>query len=166
MIENDSGILRITDGATEVYNSATDKLLHLIPPRIDGSVSRSGLNYGGSSTWNTRSADFSVATLPAVATDIVGLVRVTYGSGDRSYLPNDAWHPAGGSLILEFKTFQTITGTWGNYMANFGSATIYKDGTDLRFREELALKDHRLNSLGFSLAAYTLHYRIYPAVFS
>lgn len=165
MIENEDGVLRITDGAEQVYNSATDKLLHFLRPRIDGEVSRSGLSYSGGSSWTTRNEDFSIGSLPAVATDIVGLIRITFGGG-RSYLPDDGWFPAGGSLLLEGKTFQTISGTWGERICSLGFATIYKDGSDLRFREQISLKDHRLNALGFSLAAYTLHYRIYPAVFS
>jgi hypothetical protein len=166
MIENVDGVLRITDGAGEVvYNSATDQLLHFIPPRIDGSVSRPGLSWSRGSSWSERTADFGLATLPSVATHIVGLVRVTYSSG-KSFLPGGAWYPAGGSLLLERKTFQTISGTWGDYVSSIGIASIYKSGNQLRFKEEISLRDDRLGALGFLVAPYTLTYRIYPAVFS
>ena len=166
MIENKDGVLRITDGAQEVYNASTDQLFHFLPPRIDGSVTRESLRYSAGTNWNGRTADFSIGTLPSAATDIVGLIRITYHGGGQALLPNDAWYVAGGSLLLEFKSFQTISGTWGAHPSSIGIATIYNNGTDLRFREEIALKDHYMAGPGLGLASYTLTYRIYGAVFS
>ena len=163
---NDAGELIITDGAEEVLNTVTDKLLHCLPPRFDGSVSRSSLAWGGSEAWEMRSADFQIATgLPSAATDIVGLVRIEYSNG-YSELPSGGWYVAGGSFVMVSKDFQTISGVWGAKHCSMGVVTIYKSGTTLRFREQLALKDHYMAGPAASMAPYTLTYRLFPAAFS
>jgi len=165
MIENANGVLRIADGAEMVYDSAVDELFHCLPPRIDGAVSRSSANWAGSSAWTTRDTDTVIATLPTESTDIVGLCRVTY-SGGYTHLPSNAWYVAGGSFLLVSKDFQSISGTWGDYICSMVAATIYKDGANLKFKEQLRLKDHYMAGPNLNLAAYTLTYRLFPAVFS
>lgn len=165
MITNEGGVLDITDGGTPVYNSATDQLFHFLPPRIDGSVSRSALAFSGGSAANFRDVDFSIGSLPSVTTDIVGLVQIQY-SGGYEYLPADSWFVAGGSFLFVHKRFQDIGGGFANYPASIGIATIYRNGADLRFKEQLYLLDHYLAGPALALEAYTLNYRLFPAVFS
>jgi len=165
MIENKDGILRITDGGAEVYNSSTDELLHYLPPRIDGSVSRDSVNWPGGTAWERRDADILLGTVPAVASDLVGLVRVQYDTG-YTHLPPNAWYVAGGSFLLVFKTFQSLSGTWANYVSSVAAVTIYKSGNQLRFQERIRLLDHYMAGPNLNLAGYTLTYRLYPAVFS
>lgn len=166
MIDNNAGILRITDGAEEIYDSSKDALFHYLPPRIDGSFSRSSENWSGSgSAPGARINDFSIGTLPDAATDIVGLVRFEYSTG-WEYLPSGAWFVAGGSFVLVSKDFQTISGSWGTYVSSLAFATIYNDGTDLRFKEEMSLWDHYMAGPNLNLAGFDVTYRLFPAVFS
>ena len=165
MIKNEAGVLQITDGGTEIYNSSTDELLHNLPPRIDGSVSRGALAFSGGSTPTFRDTDFSIGSLPSVASDIVGLVQIQY-SGGFEYLPAGSWFVAGGSFLFVHKRFQDIGGGFANYPASIGIATIYKNGADLRFKEQLYLLDHYLAGPALALEGYTMNYRLFPAVFS
>lgn len=165
MIQNEGGVLTIIDGSETVYNSSTDKLMHNLLPRIDNSISRSSADWSGSSAWTSREADFSIGSLPSVSTDIVGLCRVTY-SGGITHLPSGGWYVAGGSFLLLAKDFQSLSGTWANYICSMAAITIYKDGDDLRFREQIRLKDHYMAGPNLNLSGYTLAYRLFPAVFS
>lgn len=170
MIENENGILRVVDTSIpvpeEVLNTATDKLLHYLTPRLDGSFTRPAANWSGSGNAPAvRTNDFEIGVLPAVATDIVGLVRFQYSTG-YTYLPPDAWFVAGGSFVLAMKRFQSISGSWANYVSSLAVATIYNDGPSLRFREEIALWDHYMAGPNANLAPFTVDYRLYPAVFS
>jgi len=165
LIENENGILRITDGVTEVLNTSTDALLHYLPPRIDGTVARARFDWVADQR-RTRNDDFQIGTLPPEATHIMGLVRVTYGGG-YTELPGDAWFVAGGTFVLFMKAYNSLSGaSWGDYVSSIGLATIYKNGNELRFKEELSFRDGRLAASSSHFAAYTLTYRIYPAVFS
>lgn len=165
MIESDGGVLRITDGATEVYNATTDQLLHYLPPLMSGSFTRPAANWGGGGAPGVRRNDFSLGAMPAPATDIVGLVRFQYSTG-YTYLPSNAWFVAGGSFVLVLKAFQTLSGVWGDGCSSGAFATIYASGGNLRFREEISLWDHYMAGPNLDLAPFTVHYRIYPAVFS
>lgn len=162
---NEDGVLTITDGAELVFDSSRDKLLHYLNPRIDGSIARPKADWSGSTTPSIRSYDAQIATLPAVSTDIVGLVRFRYSTG-YTYLPPDAWFVAGGSFVLAQKDFQTISGVWGAYCSSMALATIYKSGNQLRYKEEISLKDHYMAGPNLNLAAFNVDYRIYPAAFS
>lgn len=166
MIKNEGGEIVIIDGTEEVYNSSTDQLFHYLPPRIDGSFNRPSRDWSGSG--NAPAAhidDFSIGTLPAPATDIVGLVRFEYSTG-WTHLPPDAWFVAGGTFALVLKTFQSISGTWADYVSSASFATIYNDGADLRYREEISLWDHYMSGPDLYQAPFTVHYRLFPAAFS
>lgn len=166
MIENKDGILRVTDGAEEVFNSSTDQLLHYLPPRLDGSFTRPSADWSGSGNAPAaRINDFQIGTLPSVATDIIGLVRFQY-SGGYTYLPSGSWFVAGGTFNLIHKKFQTLSGNWGMHPSSVAFATIYNNGTSLRFREEISLWDHYMAGPNLNLSAFTVTYRIFPAVFS
>jgi len=166
MIENENGILRITDGATDVLNTQTDALLHYLPPRIDGAISRPEFPWLADSR-RTRNDDVLIATLPAVATHIMGLVRITYNTGGYTEIPGDGWYVAGGTFVMFMKRFNSVSGaSWGDYVSSVGLATIYKSGNELRFKEELSFYDGRLATSATRFPAYTLTYRLYPAVFS
>lgn len=169
MIENADGVFRVTDIVegveVQVYDSSVDELLHCLPPRIDGSISRPSANWAGSTNWTYRDYDTSLGTLPSEASDIVGLCRVTY-SGGFSHLPSGGWYVLGGSLLLIQKDFQTISGNWGDCISSIVAATIYKSGNQLRFKEQLRLKDHYMAGPNLNMSAYTVAYRLFPAVFS
>lgn len=166
MIENKDGVLRITDGAQVVYDASRDKLLHYLPPLMSGSFTRPAADWSGSgSDPGVRRNDFSLRPMPAPATDIVGLVRFQYSTG-YTYLPSNAWFVAGGTFVLVHKNFQTLSGTWGLRCSSCAFATIYASGGNLRFREEISLWDHYMAGPNLDLAPFTVHYRIYPAVFS
>lgn len=166
MIKNEGGEVVIIDGSEEVYNSGIDRLFHYLPPRVDGSFNRPDRDWSGSGNAPAvHTNDFSIRALPAPTTDIVGLVRFQYSTG-WTHLPPNAWFVAGGTFALVLKTFQTISGSWGNYVSSASFATIYADGADLRYREEISLWDHYMSGPNLYLAPVTVHYRIYPAVFS
>jgi hypothetical protein len=165
MIENENGVHRIMDGATEVYNSSTDQLFHYLPPMMSGSFTRPAEDWGGSGAPGVRVNDFSLGSMPAPAAHIAGLVRFEYSTG-YTYLPPDAWFVAGGSFVLVQKVFQTLSGVWGIYCSSCAFATIYADGGNLRYREEMSLWDHYMAGPNIRLGAFTVHYRIFPAVFS
>jgi hypothetical protein len=161
----DAGVVVIKDGSTEILNTGTDELLHYLTPRVDGTVNRPAVDWSGSGVPTVRTYDAQIATLPEVSTDIVGLVRFRYSTG-YTYLPPDAWFCAGGTHVLVHKFFQSISGTWGNYPRSIGLATIYKNGTALRFKEHFVLEDHYMAGPNLNLAAFSVDYRIYPAAFS
>jgi hypothetical protein len=162
----DDGNLIVKDGAETVLHTGTDDLLHYLTPRLDGSFSRSAANWGGSTSWGGRFTDTVIRTgLPSVAPDLVGLVRIQY-SGGYTYLPSGSWFVAGGSFLMVAKRFQTISGDWGEKLSSMAAITIYKSGTNLRFREQIALLDHYMAGPNLNLAPFTVTYRLFPAVFS
>lgn len=165
MIKNENGLLIITDGPEVIYDSSVDKLFHYLPPRIDGSFNRPGQGWSGAGNPGFIVDDFSIGTLPSAATDIVGLVRFQYSTG-YEYLPSGAWFVAGGSFVLALKAFQLTNGNWGSNVSSAYFASIYNNGTDLRFRAEMSLWDNYMAGPGLALAPYTVTYRLFPAVFS
>ena len=165
-----AGRIVITDGATTVFDTNQD-LLHLLSPVIAGSYSFPSVDWPGNSAGfqAVRNQDFFVANVPAGTTHIVGLVRFDIAAGGSNApvgMPTGAWYQAGGSFLVDHKTFVASNNTIATYPTSMISASFYLSGTTIRFNEELRLYDGRAEFLGLLYPSYTVTYRLFPAAFS
>ena len=165
----------VTDGLSgPIVFDTNQQLLHLLTATpVSGSITRAAMDWPGGSAnvANIRNYTQNMATIPSIATHLVGLVRFTYSSGANlgdPGLPNGAWCVAGGSHLLICKRFQASDGSWtaSGSVGSLGVATFYKSGTNIVFKETIALFDNREELLGTSLRGYTADFRLFPAAFS
>lgn len=158
--------MTITDGATTVFDS-DQELLHLVSDAVSGTIVRDPIFWGTIDTPTERIDDIQIGTLPAISRDIIGLVKFEFTTG-YSLIPQTAWFVAGGTILLEHKRAQDVDGNYMNWPSSIVGVTIYKSGTELRFKEWIELSDDYYGyPYGSSrMAGYTVTYKIFPATYS
>lgn len=157
--------ITITDTDGSLIFDTNDKILHILPGLASGSRSYAALNWGSGTNPSTRHTDVSLGAVNSNAQVIFGLARITYSSG-LSSLPSGAWYTVGGSILHEHKTFQSLSGTYGNFPSSMAALTFYLSGNTLRIKEDVVTCDDSIAGVNDNFAGYTTTYRIYAGAFT
>lgn len=159
-----NGYVQVTDIGGHVVHDTRDQIFHVLT-ELSGSVSVGGLGWGGSGSGVTRANDWDLGAVDAAATALMGICKVTY-SGGLSSLPSGLWYTVGGSIILNHKTFQTISGTWSTYCSTASVFSFVLASGRARCQEETVNRDDYLSGTGATASGWTLQYKLYAGAFT
>jgi hypothetical protein len=151
-----------TDGT--VVLDTREELFHIIS-KVNGSVTRPSLDWGGFASSDARNATIGLAAVNANCTGVLGLARITYSTG-YSDLPSGYWLVVGGTIVTVLKMGQSVGGSWGTYATSIAMLSIVLNGGQAQLQESIRLKDDSLSGPNVKLAGFTVDYRLFCGTFT
>jgi hypothetical protein len=163
-IEPGAGYARVVGSDGTVVLDTREEIFHILS-KVQGEVSRPRLVFGGSAGASRRYATIPLGSVDPSCTGILGLARITY-STDVSYLPSGYWYVVGGSLVTIHKTFQSLNGSWSDFLSTLSILSFVLNGSTVELHESTCLKDDYHAGPQDRLAPFTITYRLFCGTFT
>lgn len=163
-LEIEPGYVRVTDTNGHVCLDTRRKSFHRLS-LVSKTINIPQLDVGTGEAPNGRTATYSVGSVAAGCTHLLGFCRITYSTG-YSMLPSGYWYTVGGTLVPEIMRFRTISGVNTPFISSLQLLTFELVGNTVVLKEEVTLANDYEAGFNIKTAAMTIDCRIYAGRFN